>query len=60
MKFRVRDRHSLLVGETRLVNASGYTIHLVVPDEEMAEPCRVENRPFPRKEEDQDAPRTTR
>lgn len=48
MKFKVRDRHSLMIGQTRIVNDSGAAIYLVVPEAPPGIHVRVENRPYPR------------
>ena len=48
MKFRLRDRHALLIGETPIINDTGDTIVLVVPNIPPGQHWRVDNRRYPK------------
>lgn len=50
MKFTLRDRQSLVIGDERIVNDSGRTIALVVPCTDKH--CRVDKRRYPRPEKE--------
>lgn len=54
MKFTLRDRQSLLLGDERIINDSGRTIQLVVP--RTSQHCRVDKRPYPKQEQDLETP----